>query len=170
MAYSVGDTVRVVRKVTHVPGWTAAWIMAMDEFVMDGKLHKIEEVHDSGGYLLGGYWFPHESLELVQTNTTDHIAKAEVRKGTPIYSGVMMYFPLALAAVAQASKVGNDQHNPGEPLHWARGKSDDHLDAMARHALEAGKIDTDGIRHSAKVAWRALANLQLELEREGFTL
>ena len=30
--------------------------------------------------------------------------------------------------------------------------------------MEAGKIDTDGVRHSAKVAWRAMANLQKELE------
>jgi hypothetical protein len=32
--------------------------------------------------------------------------------------------------------------------------------------VEAGTIDTDGIRHSAKVAWRALANLEKELEAE----
>jgi len=32
--------------------------------------------------------------------------------------------------------------------------------------MEAGTIDTDGVRHSAKVAWRALANLQKEIEKE----
>jgi len=31
--------------------------------------------------------------------------------------------------------------------------------------MEAGTVDTDGVRHSAKVAWRALANLEKELER-----
>jgi hypothetical protein len=31
--------------------------------------------------------------------------------------------------------------------------------------MEAGKVDTDGVRHSAKVAWRALANLEKELEK-----
>lgn len=92
------------------------------------------------------------------------------RDDYPLFTGLLAYFPHALSEVARCSKVGNDQHNPGEPLHWARGKSDDHLDALARHALEAGKIDSDGVRHSAKVAWRALANLQLELEREGVTL
>lgn len=86
------------------------------------------------------------------------------RKETPIFSGVLRYFPLALAAVAQVSKIGNDQHNPGQPLHWSRGKSDDHGDALARHLLEAGTLDTDGCLHSAKVAWRALALLQLECE------
>ena len=73
-------------------------------------------------------------------------------------------FPDALAAVAELSKVGNDQHNPGEPLHWAREKSGDELDALVRHLMEAGTIDTDGILHDTKVAWRALANLQKRLE------
>ena len=89
---------------------------------------------------------------------------ATERKNTPVYSGVLKYFPRALAAVAHASKVGNDQHNPGTPLHWDRAKSGDELDALTRHLLEAGTIDTDGVRHSTKVAWRALANLEKELE------
>ena len=32
---------------------------------------------------------------------------------------------------------------------------------------QRGGTDTDGIRHSAKVAWRALAMLQKEIEEEG---
>jgi len=68
--------------------------------------------------------------------------------------------------VAFASWVGNEQHNPGQPLHWDRSKSKDESDALTRHLLEAGKIDTDGVRHSAKLAWRALALLQKELETE----
>jgi len=86
------------------------------------------------------------------------------RKAVPIFSGVLMYFPDALAAVAACSKKGNDQHNPGQPLHWDRNKSQDEHDALVRHLMEAGTIDTDGIRHSAKVAWRALAALQKEIE------
>jgi len=42
----------------------------------------------------------------------------------------------------------------------------DQEDALVRHLLSAGALDTDGVRHSAKVAWRALAMLQLEIERE----
>lgn len=91
---------------------------------------------------------------------------AKERKDTPIFSGVLLYFPDALAEVARVSKVGNDQHNPGQPLHWAKEKSRDELDALTRHLVDAGTIDTDGVRHSAKVAWRALANLQREIERE----
>lgn len=88
------------------------------------------------------------------------------RKAVPIYSGVLMYFPDALAAVAECSRAGNDQHNPGKPLHWDRSKSQDEHDALTRHLMEAGTVDNDGIRHSAKVAWRALAALQKEIERE----
>lgn len=87
------------------------------------------------------------------------------RKAVPIWSGFLDYFPLAVAAVAECSQKGNDQHNPGTALHWDRAKSGDEKDALARHLVEAGTIDTDGIRHSTKVAWRAMANLQKELEQ-----
>jgi hypothetical protein len=93
-------------------------------------------------------------------------ADAAQRKATPIATGVLDYFPDAIAAVAETSRIGNDQHNPGQPLHWAREKSTDHADCIARHLIERGTLDTDGIRHSAKVAWRALALLQTEIEAE----
>ena len=86
------------------------------------------------------------------------------RKALPITTGVLDYFPLALAEVARVSRAGNDHHNPGEPLHWSREKSSDHADCIARHLLERGTRDADGQLHSAKLAWRALALLQLELE------
>jgi hypothetical protein len=86
------------------------------------------------------------------------------RKNVPIASGVLDYFPDAIAAVAGLSRAGNEQHNPGKPLHWDRDKSGDEADALMRHFMERGTLDTDGIRHSAKVAWRALALLQKELE------
>lgn len=91
---------------------------------------------------------------------------AQQRKNTPVFSGVLRYFPDALKDVARASKAGNDQHGNGPELHWDRSKSGDELDALTRHLLDAGTIDTDGIRHSAKIAWRALANLQKEIERD----
>ena len=90
----------------------------------------------------------------------------EARKAMPVFSGVLKYFPDALAAVSHCSWVGNEQHNPGKELHWDRSKSGDELDALVRHLMEAGTTDTDGIRHSAKVAWRALANLQKEIEAD----
>jgi hypothetical protein len=90
---------------------------------------------------------------------------SELRKQYPITTGVLDYFPDAIAAVAEVSFVGNQKHNPGEPLHWARGKSMDHADCAARHLIERGGFD-GRCRHSACLAWRALANLQEELEAE----
>jgi hypothetical protein len=89
---------------------------------------------------------------------------AKERKRIPIYSGFLRYFPRAVAAVAELSLIGNDQHNPGKPLHWDRSKSGDEHDALCRHLLEAGKLDSDGVRHSTKLCWRALAALEKELE------
>lgn len=89
---------------------------------------------------------------------------AQQRKGIPIATGVLDYFPDAIAAVAELSRLGNEQHNPGQPLHWDREKSTDEADALMRHFMERGTLDHDGIRHSAKAAWRALALLQKELE------
>lgn len=91
----------------------------------------------------------------------------ENRKAIPVFNGVLMYFPDAIREVAKCSQAGNDQHHIDKPLHWDRSKSGDELDALTRHLLEVGTTDTDGVKHSAKVAWRALANLQKELEREG---
>ena len=86
------------------------------------------------------------------------------RKELPITTGVLDYFPLAIAEVARISKAGNDQHNPGQPLHWSRSKSADHADCITRHLIQRGTVDTDGMTHSGKLAWRALALLQEELE------
>jgi hypothetical protein len=86
------------------------------------------------------------------------------RKQYPVGTGVLDYFPLAIKAIAYVSFIGNEQHNPGTPLHWDRSKSGDEADALMRHFLERGTLDTDGVRHSAKMAWRALALLQKELE------
>ena len=95
---------------------------------------------------------------------------AKARKEIPLASGVLDYFTSALIEVAKVSFEGNKQHNPGEPLHWARGKSTDQADTLLRHFVERGTLDTDGVRHSAKLAWRALALLQLELEAAGAPL
>lgn len=82
---------------------------------------------------------------------------AQERKRIPIYSGFINYFPLAIAEVAKLSFKGNEQHNPGTPLHWDRSKSGDELDAMMRHVLDEDWTE---------VAWRAMANLQKKLEKQ----
>ena len=122
---------------------------------LDEAVEYINEANEGIKFTEGGIKF---------TSRLQEEAVKKRRKQTPIFSGVLNYFPDAIREVAQCSFVGNEQHNPNTPLHWDRGKSGDELDALARHLLEAGTIDSDGIRHSAKVAWRALANLQKEIE------
>lgn len=88
---------------------------------------------------------------------------AKERKAIPVSSGCFKYFPDALVAVAQLSAIANEQHNPGEPLHWAMEKSTDEADALARHQIQHVKgemYDGDRVLHATKVAWRALAQLQ----------
>jgi len=94
------------------------------------------------------------------------LMNAEERKNRPVFTGVIKYFPDALMEVSRVSLQGNKQHHPDKPLHWDRNKSNDDYDALARHLIDAGTIDSDGIRHTAKVAWRALACLQKEIENE----
>jgi|GEM_PF-2604166 len=94
-------------------------------------------------------------------------ADSAERKRTPIYSGVIAYFPLAIAAVARVSQRGNDKHNPGEPLHHARNKSSDHKDCMARHLCDIDTYNPELAEYedAACHAWRSLAYLQ-ELEEK----
>lgn len=90
---------------------------------------------------------------------------AKERKGYPVTTGFLDYFPLAAAEVSHVSFIGNIQHNgPNSPLRWDRTKSTDEADALVRHLLQRGTVDSDGLRHSAKVAWRAMAILEKELE------
>jgi len=92
--------------------------------------------------------------------------KAEERKGTPVYSGVLKYFPKALKEVSKCSVAGQKQHNQGDELYWDKSKSFDNEDALVRHLIDhsVSPKDDDGILHLAKVAWRALASLEIYLE------
>lgn len=63
------------------------------------------------------------------------------RKRYPLYSGLLKYAPAALAGVAKISIDGNSKHNPGQPLHHARGKSNDHADCILRHATDVADIE-----------------------------
>lgn len=86
------------------------------------------------------------------------------RKGMPVFEGFIAYFPDAINAVSEVSRLGSEQHSPGEPIHWAWGKSPDHKSALIRHLEDTGELDEDGCLHDAKAAWRAMANLQTLLE------
>ncbi|MBS0200309.1 MAG: hypothetical protein JSR70_07640 [Proteobacteria bacterium] len=83
---------------------------------------------------------------------------ASARKGIPLYSGLIQYFPAALAKVAEHSVKGNRQHNPGCELFHDRSKSGDELDALVRHLFDDDLVS---------VAWRALSALQKRCEALG---
>tara|TARA_B110000285_G_scaffold232980_1_gene305474 strand:+ start:1786 stop:2187 length:402 start_codon:yes stop_codon:yes gene_type:complete len=88
------------------------------------------------------------------------------RKGMPVYSGVLSYFPDAIKEVSKASAQGQKQHNHGKKLYWDKNKSTDNEDALLRHLIDhtVDPMDKDGVLHLAKVCWRALAALQIYLE------
>ena len=93
-------------------------------------------------------------------------SESQRRKETPMCTGVLDYFPDALAAVARASRVGNDKHNPGQPLHWARDKSNDHADCVVRHMATRTEIESEsGETHAVHALWWALAMVQ-EMEEK----
>ena len=96
------------------------------------------------------------------------VSEAQKRKDTPVFSGVLKYFPNALKEVSKCSKAGNDQHHPDKPLHWDMDKSKDEYDALTRHLIDhtIDPMDTDGILHLTKVAWRALAGLERHLTKK----
>lgn len=96
---------------------------------------------------------------------------SEQRKQFPMCSGFIDYFPDAMAAVSHISWLGNEKHNPGQPLHHARGKSMDHADCIARHVSTRHNPDPAyhddvlaPVFHRAEAAWRAMADLQQAME------
>ena len=105
-----------------------------------------------------------EKLKDIDVQSED-VSEAKKRKDTPVFSGVLKYFPNALKEISKCSKAGNDQHHPDKPLHWDMDKSKDEYDALTRHLIDhtIDPVDTDGILHLTKVAWRALAGLERHL-------
>jgi hypothetical protein len=88
------------------------------------------------------------------------------RKEMPVQTVMAEYFPDALAAVARQSKKASGKHNPGEPMHWARNKSTDHLNCAARHLMTPDSVDPDTKEiELVGAAWRCLAALQLREEK-----
>jgi hypothetical protein len=93
------------------------------------------------------------------------------RKTYPLFSTLFGYFGAALAGVAHHGWKSNEKHNPGEPVHWSMGKSNDHADCCMRHLLDLGELLSawDRSEHGSLIildallseadalAWRALA-------------
>ena len=58
-----------------------------------------------------------EKLKDIDVQSED-VSEAQKRKDTPVFSGVLKYFPNALKEISKCSKAGNDQHHPDKPLHF----------------------------------------------------
>ena len=91
-------------------------------------------------------------------------------KDAPVYRGFLALFPNAMREIAGVMLKNQEKYvpdrQPHDPIVWRREVSFNHEDSLARHLLEAGKIDPeDGQRHTAKVATRALMLLEVELEQ-----
>ena len=87
-----------------------------------------------------------------------------VRGQYPMADGCLDYFPNALAEVSRISFEGNQKHNPGQKMNWARGKSTDHRNKIIRHTVDSLPETEVAIEHAAQAAWRALAHLQEKIE------
>ncbi len=129
------------------------------------RLRAIEQNGNTGEHyeqdMLNGFNKSAKDME-VEAEVIKPTDKAADRKATPVFSGVLKYFPNALKEVAKCSQAGNNQHHPDKPLHWDMDKSKDEYDALTRHLIDhtINPIDDDGMLHLTKVAWRALAGLE----------
>ncbi len=168
--FKVGDRVRVVirdgndillpRNILTVTKATRCLTADGGQYLYFDELPKAQR----GGWDSDRF----ELVEDVSSVSSDSKSEAAKRKAQPIARGVLDYFPAALIAVSELSRIGNEKHNPGQPLHHSRSKSSDHADCIVRHLLDRGTIDPEtGLSHSVAVAWRALALLQEELEASG---
>ena len=103
---------------------------------------------------------------------------SEERKSYPMYSGLIAYFPAALAGVSKISYEGNKKHNGDSPLQHSRWMSMDHPDCVVRHlhdtyellaAFSRGEdIDSQKILTEVScLAWRTLAMSQELHEKLG---
>ena len=87
---------------------------------------------------------------------------------SPVWQGLLDYFPLACKAVANVSAAGAAKYA------WKGWESvpdgiNRYRNALGRHIVDEasqGTYDPEGFRHLAQQAWNALAALELTLREE----
>lgn len=96
-----------------------------------------------------------------------------ITKADRLTTGVVDYFPNALAAIGRWSTFNNAKYPPAVPSadgspRWSFDVSTQHADAIASHLAQRGTVDAEsGFSHSVALAWRALALLESELIAAG---
>lgn len=182
-------TVQEGDKVTFIPGGSVERTIADADIEIGMTIEEAKHFFDvtvyrripvvKQGYLghslmMGSYaWMSYEprwsNPQASVAEPDNYIPQgSEERKQSPMFRGLLGYFPAALFEVAKHSQVSSAKHNPNQPLHWARGKSNDHADCIVRHLIDAGdNQDPDRVEHLRALAWRSLALLQEALEERG---
>jgi len=135
---------------------------------IEREINEVHERRDKNIEIKLNKCLNYENEFVYKFKDEDLPSKALQRKSTPVFSGVLSYFPDALKEVSKCSLAGNNQHHSDKPLHWDKNKSSDNADALTRHLIDhsVNPIDDDGILHLSKVAWRALALLQIYLDKQ----
>lgn len=165
--FKVGDEVEATRSNVqrHPDGHTIDYEEG-DHAIVTAVSERFVRVNGSVAGSLLDAWRVRPPVVAPSTRVPSLPEDDTARGRAPMMDGLLSYFPNALAYVAEVSKIGSEKHNVGQPMHWARGKSMDHGNKILRHQVDAGLKDAGGTRHSGYVAWRALAQLQEELEYE----
>ncbi len=159
--FKVGDRVRFVG-ASHDPVYVVDLVVGHD-IGLEGQSGSFNEALLEIDLLS----FDRSLQQFARRTHTLPVSSTE-RKEFPLWRGLMRYAPAALAAIARVSKIGNDKHNPGEPMHHSRGKSNDHEDCIMRHLLDMeedfGKgrgRDENGLPQVDMLAWRAIMLCQI---------
>jgi hypothetical protein len=106
---------------------------------------------------------PREPVPVPPFMSTD----SAVRKGMPVATGFVQYFPDAMLIASVISRVGAVKHCGGK-LGWDKSKSGDEPDAELRHMIDrfrgdpadAGLEALAHLGHYASKLWRAAADAQ----------
>lgn len=108
----------------------------------------------------------------------------KLRKNVPIFKMIVGYFPKSMREITKVCVANNVRYSPDRApadINWARGKSPDQLGSAFRHmldyevdglifeavdALVTEKTGIDKVYTLAEGAWRLLAALELEIEKQ----
>lgn len=108
-------------------------------------------------------------MEFDPTGKQPHDMGAKLDAGkSPVFRGLLDYFPRACLAVADVSAAGAQKYA------WKGWESvpdgvNRYSDALVRHIINEsieGEFDPDGFLHKAQQAWNALAALELYLREQ----
>jgi hypothetical protein len=113
----------------------------------------------------------HQSSDQGNSPVVAQVGKKYDGGKSPLWQGVLQYFPRALLEVGAISRYGAEKYKlTYNDINWARveGGRERYSDALARHITGEfidGPVDPEsGMLHAAMAAWNALARLELILK------